>query len=161
MPEQLHRFFAVTAHLDVSKSIYVVMDGAEDPTQNTGPRAIKIDRIGRSRVGIGEWLAGGSMIAICRMLIAYTPDQYGMMNQLTSFERRVEHVSPEWLGGHSARIVALFFGEKEACECYIQTDLQPCDPRWLEQTKAVLDAIGDDHPVFYVCHQPGMSLLSA
>lgn len=148
----LQEFWAVTVG-STSTSIYHVIArrGSEDP----GPVATKIALAGESRVPVADELKGSMMLAITTQLQAYIPEGGGY----TSFERNIESVNTRWWGDNSAPIVALFLTEAEAQDCFQQEDLQPCDSRWLAQTKEVIEKIGDDHPTITVCHYKGMSLL--
>lgn len=51
-------------------------------------------------------------------------------------------------GGHTSYIIALFLDKDEALDCFKYGSVEQCDPRWKEQTKKTLEAIGDNHPVF-------------
>lgn len=145
MPEPLNEFYAVTM-----TSIYHVQGNAGSVS------AIKIALKGTSRVSVGFDLTKGhgGMIAICDCLQAYIPEGGGM----TSLERRIENVNTRYWGAHSSPIVALFKDKKAAEEC-LDEDGKECDARWFESTKEVLAEIGDDHPFFYICRNPSMSLM--
>jgi len=124
------------------------------------PRAIKIALNGESRIPVGAALEDGTMLAIGRRLQAYMPDGQSMMSSFATVERRIEHVSPQWLGGYSSDIVALFLDEEAAWRCFWEEGLKPFDPRWVESTRQTLQAIGEDHPAFYV-HAPREQELAA
>ena len=141
----LREFFAVTR-----TSIYHVKAG--------GPTATKIAVRGPSDVALGGMLHGGTMIAICAMLVAYIPEGSGVIAPVSTFERRIEKVSSRYFGGHSSPIVALFFTKEEALACFREENLQDCDARFEDETRAVCDAIGEDHPDFYVCKSEGICL---
>ena len=146
----LELFFAVT-----TTSIYEVM--ARDA--HGFPCARKIALKGESIIPLGKIIAD-QMLAICDGLQFYTPEGHGFLSSQTSVERRVEMVNTQWYGQNSSYIIALFFTEKEARECFSAENLKPRDDRWLEKTKEVLAVIGDDHPTITICHEPGMALLA-
>ena len=97
------------------------------------------------------------MLAICKFLQLYEPEGGG--GYAGSYERRIENVNKRYWGGHTSAIVALFKNEQEAKTCFESNDLKPCDPRWLEDTKSVIEAIDKNHPVFEVCNWPDLKLL--
>lgn len=146
----VHRFYAVTL-----TSIYRVNDrrNKDDPF----PVAKKIALRGESEISVGEELQNGSMIAITTQLQAYIPEGGGM----TSFQRKIEMVNTRWWGGHSSDIVALFTTKKKAVDCFAHSDLEPCDTRWIEDTKKVVKRIGENHPSFEVCRWGRLALLSS
>lgn len=51
---------------------------------------------------------------------------------------------------YTSALIALFLDEATAHECLKAGDACKLDPRWRDQTKRVLVAIGDDHPDFRV-----------
>ncbi|HEY4526074.1 MAG TPA: hypothetical protein VJL32_03190, partial [Candidatus Paceibacterota bacterium] len=128
--------------------------GEDDPY----PRATKIVLRGPSKVPVGKWLVGSTMIAVCKSLIAYTPGKFSLASPLAGVERRIEHVNRAFWGGGTSKIVALFLTEGEARECFAQADLQPCDPRWTTSTRQVLAEIGEGHSAFEICHDPRYAL---
>jgi hypothetical protein len=146
----LELFFAVT-----TTSIYEVM--ARDA--QGFPCARKIALKGESIIPLGKIITD-QMLAICDGLQFYTPEGHGFLSSQTSVERRVEMVNAQWYGPNSSHIIALFFTEKEARKCFSAKNLKPCDPRWLEKTKAVIAAIGEDHPTITICHEQGMAFLA-
>ncbi|MCG7851023.1 MAG: hypothetical protein MIO92_00720, partial [Methanosarcinaceae archaeon] len=85
----------------------------------------------------------------------------GLIHQLTKYEIHLEQVNTVYWGWGSSLIVALFKTKTEAMKCFGNTDLKPCDPRWLKSTKLVLEAIGDGHPSFSICHFRDLELLPA
>lgn len=145
----LHEFYAVTI-----TSVYLVKDKGDDGF----PSAEKIALRGKSSFPVGYKLQGGIMIAICKGLQMYIPEGCGLTTPMFKSERRIEGVTKRWWGERSSPIVALFKDRDEALKCSECGDLQPCDSRWLEQTKAVLNEIGNDHPAFYIATMPGFAL---
>lgn len=143
----LREFYAVTR-----TSIYRVMAGK--------PTAEKIAMKLGSSVMVGDTLQNGTMLAICTLLIAYTPEGKDpfVRDAESVFEKRIEKVDPIYWGGHSSAIVALFETEDEARKCFEIENLQMCDLRFEDETRAVCEAIGDNHPDFYVCKFPGLGL---
>jgi hypothetical protein len=149
----IHEFLAVT-----KTSVYHVKDGIDGEGNYHGPMAQKIALKSPSNIPVGDFLRNGTMLAICHQLIMYVPEGGG----ITSFQRKIEEVNTCWWGSNSSSIVALFLvdeiEERKARDCFQHHDLQPCDSRWLEDTQKVLDAIGDEHPVFYICRYPDLCL---
>ena len=153
MAEHIGEFFAVT-----KTSIYRVIEIEEGEVA-----ALKIALKGDSKIPVGRDLCEGtgSMIAICDVLQAYMPEKYGILHQLTGFERKLESVNTRFWGDHSGSIIALFKTQSEAEECFKLDDAKPCDARWWNKTKEVLSAIGDDHPSFYISRDLTLKLLAA
>lgn len=151
--ERLERFYAVTE----SRSVYEV--NARGEGDSPYPYAEKIALGGTSALGVGTRIDNGQIIAIARFLQAYIPEGHSPLSSLTSFQRGLEQVNTMWWRGGTSPIVALFLKKEEALNCYLQADLHRCDPRWLEQTKEVLAAVGTDHPTFEVCTWPDLALI--
>ena len=145
----LHQFYAVTM-----TSVYFVKDKSRN---DPGPFAKKIALKCESSIPIGEKIPDGTMIAITKQLQAYVPEGGGM----TSFQRKIEMVNTRWWGGHSSYIIALFTTKKKAMNCFAQEELEPCDPRWIEETKKVIKKIGEDHPAFEVCKWHDLALIAS
>ncbi len=142
----LKEFYAVTA-----TSVYHV---EYDKSKIIQALATKIALRGKSKVKLGKVLSG-PMLAIAKWLQFYIPEGGG----LTSYERKVERVNTRYWLGNTSFVVALFFNEVEARDCLLVYDnLLPCDPRWLDSTKKVIEAIGREHPVFEVCEYEDMKL---
>lgn len=137
----LSEFFAVT-----ETSIYQVRVKGE----NGYPSAVKIALRGKSRCGVGQSLGSGTMIAVGRQIISYIPEKHPAVSQLTGIERNPNLINTGYWRGYTSSVVALFLEEKRAIECFNAPNPEPCDPRWIVETRQVLDAIGDNHPVFYV-----------
>ena len=146
----LNGFFVVT-----TTSVYQV----RDKDKHGYPSAEKIALKGESSFSVGHKLEGGTMIAICKNLVTYFPEKYSWISPMTGYERRIENVNTGYWGDHTSSIVALFITREAALNCFANDDLQPCDSRWLEETKRVIDEIGDKHPAFEVCHWNNMALL--
>jgi hypothetical protein len=148
----LAQFFAVTI-----TSIYKVV--AID--EHHQPYAEKIALRGKSSMPVGSKIDNGSMIAICHRLQIFIPEGHGLMSPLTSYERHIESVNTRYWGGGTTPIVALFLTEEEARQCFAEPNPEPCDKRWLDSTKKVLQMVGEDHPTITVCHYPDMALIQA
>ena len=146
----LKRFFAVT-----EMSVYEIKS---DNKAGGSPEVKKIIQRGESSVSVGQCLEGGTMVAICKFIIMYFPEKYGFASPMSGVERKIEMVSTQYWGGCTSNVVALFKTKKEAQACSESADLQPCDPRWIKETKGVLDAIGKNHPKFEVCRYNGLAL---
>ncbi len=149
----ISEFYAVTR-----TSIYHVTQ-----TKDGEVAAIKIALKSKSKIHVGGNLCKktGSLIAICDVLQSYMPEKYGILHPLVGFERRIEYVNTVYWGAHSGSIIALFETEIEARECFKTDDAKPCDARWWNKTKKMLAAIGDNHPSFYICHEPNLKLIAA
>ena len=80
----LKEFFVVT-----KTSVYEV----KSDDGNGNPVAKKIASKGESLVKVGDCLKGGTMIAICKYLVAYIPEKYGFCHLMTGVERKIEMVS--------------------------------------------------------------------
>ena len=146
----LRKFYAVTG-----TSVYFVKDRMSKT--DAVPMARKIALKSDSDIGVGQVLRHGTLLAITERLQMYIPEGGG----ITSFQRKIEKVNTRYWGGHSSDIVALFTSKEEAMKCFESDDLVPRDPRWKAETEDVLSKIGDDHPTFYVCKYPGLSLLAS
>jgi hypothetical protein len=107
---------------------------------------------GQSEIQAKSQLPGGSMIAIgSEGLLAYTPEGSGLVSPVSTTQRDPEMVNSRYLGCSTSPIIALFLDEKSAEECTKSGELKTSDPRWKDQTRAVLETIGNDHPTFFVC----------
>ena len=107
---------------------------------------------GQSAIQAESQLPGGNMIAIGKEgLLAYTPEGSGLVSPMSTTQKDPEMVNTRYHGGSTSPIVALFLDEKSADECTKSTELKTSDPRWKEQTRNVLEAIGENHPTFFVC----------
>lgn len=153
----IHQFFAVT-HVEANEShpgatsLYKV----EDDDGKGNPFAEKLALQGESKSPVGGRMGDSyPLLAICRYLQFFLGEGGG----ITSYERRIEQVNTSWWGRNTAPIVALFFDEDDARKCFECDELQPADERWRDGTRAVLDEIGPDHPVFTVCTYPGLQLM--
>ncbi len=135
MAEVLHEFYAVT-----KTSLYLVTD-VKDP--DGIPLVAKRLQDGSSRLECGQRLEGGSLVAVTRRGLI-------MFNSHPKAGRRIEQINSNYWGGGTTGIVALFLREFEATYCFNNADFPriSSDPSWSEYTRAVLDAIGNDHPVF-------------
>ena len=154
MPEDIKEFFAVTVSPG-SVSVYWVRHGVcSKESQESSAVAEKIDMRGTSKLAIGTKLTS-AMIAVCSNLIPYIPEGGGT----STFQRKIEMVNTHWWSNGSAPIAALFLNRSEAMKCFSNQDHIACDPRWLNETKATLEAIGTDNPIFEVCHYPNLRLL--
>jgi len=145
----LNEFYAVTM-----TSAYHVKDADEKGMPIVEKIALKTV----SPTSVGQRLTGGSMVAICKSLIMYFPEKYGFTHPLAGVERKIEMVNNFYWGGCTSQIVALFKTKKDALACLKRDDLNPCDSRWVEKTQEVLEAIGNSHPVFEICHFSDLAL---
>jgi len=137
----IKEFFAVT-----QTSVYEIQAEGEDGK----PSVVKIALHVNSITPVGHKLANTDMISVGRNIIGYIPEKYGLMHPLTGSERNISKVNISFWGGNTSLVIALFENEEDAMECSAESDLKPCDPRWIEQTRQVLEVIGNAHPVFFV-----------
>jgi hypothetical protein len=154
MKECLKEFFAVTRN-----SVYQAVVYGEENC----PFIKKISVVG-GIIGlpVGKVLgADGTLLAVADNLQFYYPEGHSMLSPQTSEERRLERVNTMWWRAGTSLIVALFLDKDEASFCSEQPDLQPCDQRWIEKTKEVLEAIGEEHPNVTICHWRELALLPA
>ncbi|MBN1325866.1 hypothetical protein JW977_02705 [Candidatus Falkowbacteria bacterium] len=151
MSEILEKFYAVTKN-----SLYMVISKNESGQ----PFAEKIAQKKEGKIEISEKISG-PMLAIAKNLQFYIPEAHSMLSSQTGEERRLEIVNTMWWRAGTSKIVALFLTKEDALVCFNQTDLMPCDARWLDKTKEVLDKIGEDHPTISICHYHELELLSA
>ncbi|MFH1183168.1 MAG: hypothetical protein V1690_02820 [Candidatus Moraniibacteriota bacterium] len=147
--EEAMRFFAVT-----STSIYEVVIKDEKGS----PFIRKISLQGESRVSVGG-IMSGPMLAIAKWLQFYTPEGHSLLSPQTSFERRLEMVNTQFWKGKTSHITALFLTKEKAKKCFSFLDRELCDPRWREETEAIIRAIGENHPTITICHFPELALL--
>jgi hypothetical protein len=148
----LKEFFAVT-----ETSLYRVVAFGEDGRY---PCAEKLALKGDSKVLVGATLKGGSMLAIAKHLQFYFPEAHSILSPQTKYVRELELVNNWWWQGGTSLIIALFLKEKDARDCFAQQELLPCDVRWIDKTKEVLEKIGENHPTISICHWHDLSLMS-
>ncbi len=148
----LNEFYAVT-----ETSIYHV--------QAKGPylaSAVKIVIRGKSKIPLNDDLCKSAMmIAICKVLQAFTPEKYGALTPKSGYQSEISKVSTCYWGPHSSRIIALFKNKEDALACFYVTNPKPCDHRWIASTKTVLNEIGNNHPSFHISHFHDIELMSA
>lgn len=148
MEEQkaLSDFYAVT-----QTSIYHVID---KKNKNREPVVKKIALRGESKIPKGNILKGGRLVGITRFGIILYDEDFSPFSQ----RPHKKHQDPELVntimwGGKTSPLVALFLDRKQALTCLNFKSLSVCDPRWQKETKEVLDAIGDNHPVFVISQE--------
>ncbi len=139
--ERIHEFFVVT-----KTSVYRVSD---EKDEHGWPIVEKIALAGESKIGIGERLEGGYLVGVTRWggIILYNEDHPRKERRQTA-----AMVNTFFHGGKTSPIAALFLNKEEAAECLKAENRQKFDARWEEQTKNVLESIGNDHQVFIVDH---------
>ncbi len=151
--EHLQEFFAVT-----ETSVYCVRSEGQDGALAS---AVKLAIRGDSNLPLdSELVKGGEMLAITKVLQAFVPEKHGMLHPNTGFQKNISLVNISYWGGHTSDIIALFKTEEEALACFNSSELQPCDDRWINSTKLVLKAIGNEHPSFSVCSYKNLALIS-
>ena len=145
----LNRFYAVT-----QSSIYEVKDSDE----GLSPSIKKIVSKGESVIKVGERLSccSAELVSIGKQIIAFIPEGGGY----SSYQRQIGLVNTRYWGAQTSAVVALFLTKKEAENCWKTDNLKTCDDRWIEQTKAILTGIGEDHPLFTISHTKGLALIS-
>ncbi len=147
----LHEFYAVT-HSGRGSSLYKVSD--VDDGYHGHATARKIALCGESPIPVGGKF-GANMIAVCKGLIAYIPEEKGF----APGSKQIESVNNRFWAGGTSSIVGLFLNLKTASECFGEDGLCPCDIRWRTETQSVIEAIGDNHPFFSVSHSPELRLM--
>ncbi len=121
--------YEITSKKDEDGCPIVTMTMAIGTRPHVMPRRIR----GGSRVG----LSGGG-------ILLYNED-----NPVPGAFQLPEEIDRSFYGESSFGIVALFLNKTDAIRCTLAVcSLQRCDTRWWTQTKAVVDAIGKNHPVF-------------
>jgi hypothetical protein len=147
----LKEFYAIST----ANELYHVVESRDG---NGNPCAIvKIVFSKKAKRTVEKVFLGGPMLAIANWLVAYVPKGNGV----ASLERRFEKVNPDYWVDATPPIAALFRDKRKALACFRIENLKPHDPRWLEETRKVVRAIGTEHPVFEVCRDPFLGLLPA
>ncbi|MFA5092021.1 MAG: hypothetical protein WC483_05655 [Candidatus Paceibacterota bacterium] len=133
----LKKFFAVTA-----RSLYRVSAERNEPGW---PAVIRIDGDEDEAFPLGTGLKNGRFVGlICGVICLYNDHRASDVER----PRPAEMINTRAWGGHTSGVVALFFTEDEARACFAESDRKFADPRWKAKTLAVLEAIGENHPVF-------------
>jgi hypothetical protein len=134
--DMLHGFFAVT-----ETSVYKVTDAKDEKGT---PIVEKIALKGKSKILVGGRLHDGTKVIVANSGIS-----------LYSDSGAPEYDNIVYRGSKTSSVVALSLRETEARECFeTPGSKERCDPRWRGQTNEVLDAIGDQHPVFVTSRDP-------
>ncbi|MEI6420152.1 MAG: hypothetical protein WCO30_00830 [bacterium] len=145
MKKPLKKFYAVT-----ETSIYLV-----SMTEDCKPWVEKIFLMDNrcSPVKKGSTLKHGSKVSIGRTIIMFSPHN--------EYQKDIGGIDDRLWGGHTSAVIALFLNKKKAVAC-AKSDCfhSPCDRRWLDETKAVLDRIGGSHPVFSITQFNHLRLLT-
>jgi hypothetical protein len=150
MSDCLEKFFVVTKN-----SLYEVVA----PESGPAPVAKRIKEHSPNKdMPIGAVITYPN-VSICKWLQFYIPERYGFMHPMTGVEREIAQVNTAYWGGRTSGIVALFLNENDAETCFESSDLELCDPRWLENTKEVVKRIGNEHPTVTVSNWSGLRLL--
>lgn len=147
-------FYAVTTN-----SIFLV----KDKDENGYPYVEMIASDGNTKMTVGQRLIADNdsrkIVVIFYELSMTTIETYAYFIKTCNPELHEDRMRVKDLGGHSGSIVALFRTENEAQQCYAEINLQPCDPRWLTETKQVLVDIGPNHPDFKIATEDYRLLL--
>lgn len=142
----LRKFFAVT----INGSIYHVSDHMIDGQ----PMVKKIagDKVRSPYIIIGGLLQNGHLIGITGKGIC-------MFDPHPKSGRKIDQISTQYWGGNTSPIVALFLTRAGARLCWTTSGLTTFDERFIEQTRDVLGAIGDEHPVFEIADSVRTALM--
>jgi len=111
-------------------------------------------------VPIGGTISG-DLLAVAKWLQFFIPEKYGLASPMSGIERKVEMVNTQYWRGKTSDIIGLFLAEDKAQEYFSSSKLKPCDPRWQEDTREVLEAIGENHPTITIYHWRDMALMVA
>lgn len=126
----LHEFFAVT----LSGSLYHISDEFVDGC----PSVVKIARKGESQVDIGKRLSGGKLVCLADRRIYLNDEPMPMVDCYVP-------------GGHTSPVIALFLREEDAMACFLdKIEKTALDNDWRDYTRATLERIGKNHPVFII-----------
>lgn len=149
----LKKFFAVTF-----TSLYEV----DCEHESGAPLVVKLAlRPGSdSSIVAGTSLKNGQMLSVGKQLRMFTPEGHGWFSPNTSWERDLTKVPTMWWGGQTSYVVALFLEKEDAEKCLAVCSEITCDPRWINQTKEVLQAIGDEHLKISMPNSPDLWLMS-
>ncbi|MDO8537199.1 MAG: hypothetical protein Q7R94_03055 [bacterium] len=140
---QIESFFAVT----LSGSLYLVTS-EKDKTGTPIVAKIAMKNGVKSGMALGEKLQNGEFVGITRICITvYYSDIKGS-------RPRPEKVNLTLWGGNTSPVVGLFLSGEDARACLQEENLAVLDRRWAINTREVLSAIGDAHPVFVICKNP-------
>jgi hypothetical protein len=145
----LKEFFAVTG----SGSLYQVTSTG-NPKEH--PSVVKIATKGKSNVALNTRLESSPRLSVGKQLIFFNPprNEKHLWRPLRSGEVRLNYY-----GSQTSSVVALFLDEEDARNCFVQSELEPCDSRWHSQTRVTLQAIGDNHPHFSIPENPEIALI--
>lgn len=123
--------------------------------------SIKI-ALGRpSKIPLGTEMCNGGMIAIRKTLLSFIPEPHGPTSPVSGYERNPNLVNTRYWRKSSSLIVALFKRREDAQACFEKMDKVPCDPRWEESTREIIEEIGDEHPSFFLDRSKQCGLLFA
>jgi len=146
MRERLHEFFAVT-----ETSVYRVRDMLD----NGGtPFVEKVSQRSPSRVDVGDRLKNGSLVAVTKRGLFLYHDDLPCRGRALNRPARLEELGALLIGDHTSPVVGLFLDQREALDCLNWGPGALNERRWEKCTKAVIEAIGDDHPVFTISRHP-------
>jgi hypothetical protein len=144
MLKRLKEFFAVT----ISGSLYQVSD---EINQNNWPTVKKISGPDNpDLLPVGSCLEGGQLVGISDSGIY-------LFNFTSKYKRAFERMNVRYFGGGTGAIVGLFLEQSEAQKCVASGSHSILDSRYHVQTHAVIDQIGDYHPIFVIGETFGQS----
>ncbi len=90
----------------------------------------------------------GELLAVSAIGAFFYHQDYSPYSAPRTRPQRPEEVNIGMWGGGTSGIVALFLDYGQALACFRTPDAGLLDARWRNQTQAVLQAIGPDHPRF-------------
>ncbi len=126
------KFYAVTVNPHRAYfSLFLVRAGNEGEGNAV---AEKIGHSGSEGSAVGLKIESAEQIQIHRHLLACSKSADGAIT---------------WNRGTS-QIVALFLEQDKAEACLAEQGLAPCDARFVDETLAVLDEVGEENPLFKV-----------
>ncbi|HDZ54643.1 MAG TPA: hypothetical protein ENI19_03185 [Candidatus Nealsonbacteria bacterium] len=135
-------FFAVT-----TTSVYLVKD---EKDEEGIPIIEKIVLRGESKISVGQRLKNGRYVGITPCgIILYDEDH---PRGIERSPQKPEEVNIAFYGGKTTPIIALFLSKDKATTCLDSEDLEPSDSRWENETREVLNSIGNNHPVLIISY---------
>lgn len=128
----IHEFYAVT-----KTSVYKVTDKKDE---NGHPIVEKIALNGESNIPVDDRLDCTYAVGIMNWLQGYIP---GVRS-----ERRPDMRNTRYWTGNLSPITALFTRKDLALKCLKEPDRHTYDLRWEDESRRILNLIGEDHPTF-------------
>lgn len=144
---ELQRFFAVTIN-----SLYEVKIG-----EAGRPAVTKIGtrvEVQNPPVPVGKTQSGSYVLVSWRGIIRFEAEGVDVIRK--SEVNPPDDVIRNLSSCATQKIAGLFLNEEAARSCLSLShrEAEECDPRWEQETKEVLEAIGSNHPVFIIPRMP-------